>query len=52
MNWEKLNLSGIYTAPDQQSKIPMLNLWMSWENVCPHLNFTVEKKMENSYKRG
>ena len=24
----------------------MLNLWMSWENVCPNLNyFTVENKM-------
>ena len=42
----------IYTAPDQHFKIQMLNLWMSWENLCPNLSFTVENKMENSHKRG
>ena len=30
----------------------MLNLWMSWENLCPNLSFTVESKMGNSHKRG
>ena len=30
----------------------MLNLWMSWENLCPNLSFTVESKMENSHKSG
>ena len=30
----------------------MLNLWMSWENLCPNLAFTVANKMGNSYKRG
>ena len=29
-----------------------MNLWMSWENVCPNLRFTIEKKMGNSHKRG
>ena len=30
----------------------MFNLWMSWENLCPNLNFTVKNKMRNSHKRG
>ena len=42
----------IYSAPDEHFKIQMLNLWMSWENLCPNLTFTVENKMENSHKRG
>ena len=42
--WKNLK---IYTAPDQHFKIPMLNLWMSWEN----LSFPVENKTENSHKR-
>ena len=37
---------------DQNLKIPMLNLLMSWENLCPNLSFTVENKIENSHKRG
>ena len=41
-----------YTAPDQHFKIPMSNLCMSWEKLCPNLSFTVENKMENSHKRG
>ena len=49
--WIGKNLE-IYTAPDQHFKIQMLNLWMSWENLCPNLNFTVENKMRNSHKRG
>ena len=49
--WIEKNLE-IYTAPDQHFKIQMLNLWMSWENLCPNLNFTVENKMRNSHKRG
>ena len=24
----------------------MLNLWMSWENLCPNLTFTVENKIK------
>ena len=44
--WIGKNLE-IYTAPDQHFKIPMLNLWMSWEN----LSFPVENKTENSHKR-
>ena len=23
------------------------NLWMSWENVCPNLSFTVENNIGN-----
>ena len=42
----------IYTAPDQHFKIQILNLWMSWENLCPNLTFTVENKMRNWRKRG
>ena len=34
--WIGKNLE-IYTAPDQHFKIQMLNLWMSWENLCPNL---------------
>ena len=49
--WTEKNLE-IYTAPDQHFKIQMLNLWMSWENLCPNLTFTVENKMGNSHKRG
>ena len=49
--WIEKNLE-IYTAPDQHFKIKMLNLLMSWENLCPNLNFTVENKMGNSHKRG
>ena len=41
-----------YTGPDRHFKILMLNLWMSWENLCPHLSFTVKNKMGNSHKRG
>ena len=49
--WIGKNLE-TYTAPDQHFKIQMLNLWMSWENLCPNLTFTVESKMGNSNKRG
>ena len=42
----------ICTAPDQHFKIPMLNLCMGLENLCPNLSVTVENKMENSHKRG
>ena len=49
--WIGENLE-IYTARDQHFKIPMLNLWMSLENLCPNLSFTVGNKMENSHKRG
>ena len=31
----------------------MLNLWMSWENLCPtNLSFTAENKMGDPHKRG
>ena len=49
--WSGKNLE-IYTGPGQHFKIQMLNLWMSWENLCPNLSFTVENKMRNSHKRG
>ena len=49
--WIEKNLE-IYAALDQHFKIQMINLWMSWENLCPNLNFTVENKMGNSHKRG
>ena len=49
--WIGKNLE-IYTAPDQHFKIQMLNLWMSWENLCPNLTFFLENKMGNSHKRG
>ena len=49
--WIGKNLE-IYAAPDQHFKILMLNLWMSWENLCLNLSFTVENKMEKSHKRG
>ena len=48
--WVGKNLE-IYTAPDQHFKVPMLNLWMSWKNLCPNLSFTIENKMENSHKK-
>ena len=47
--WIGKNLE-IYTAPDQHFKIQMLNPWMSWENWCSNLSFTVENKMGNSHK--
>ena len=31
-------------------KIPILNLWMNWENFCPNLRFTVENKIGNLHK--
>ena len=40
--WIGKNLK-IYRAPDQHFKIQMLNLWMSWENLCPNLSFTLLK---------
>ena len=49
--WIGKNLE-IYTAPDQHFKIQMLNLWMSWENLCPNLSFTIENKIGNAHKRG
>ena len=51
MNWEKLG-NKIYRAPDQHFKIQMLNLWMSWENLCLNLSFTVENKMGDLHKTG
>ena len=29
-------------------KIPILNLWMNWENVCLNLSFTIENKTINT----
>ena len=48
--WIGKNLE-IYTAPDQHFKIPMLKRWMSWENLCPNLSFTVQNKVDNSHKK-
>ena len=42
----------IYKAPGQHFKIQMLNLWMSWESLCPNLSFTVENKIRNLHKSG
>ena len=39
-------------SQDQRFKIQISNLWMNWENSCPNLSFTVEKKMGNSRKKG
>ena len=25
-------------------KIPTLNIWMNWENLCPNLSFTAENR--------
>ena len=51
MNWEKLG--NIHSSrPTFQNPIPMLNLWMSKENLCPNLSLTVENKMGNSHKKG
>ena len=41
-----------YATPNQHFKIQMLNLWMSWEKLCPNLSFTIGNKMGNSHKRG
>ena len=49
-SWIGKNLE-IYIVPDQHFKIPVLNPWMSWENWCPNLSFTVENKIANSHKR-
>ena len=31
-------------------KIPILNLWMNWENICPNLSFTVANKIGSLHK--
>ena len=31
-------------------KIPILNLWMNWENSCPNLILAVENKIGNLRK--
>ena len=31
-------------------KIPVLNLWMNWENSCPNLSLAVENKIGNLHK--
>ena len=46
MNWRK-NGS---TALDQHYKVPILNLLVNWEKLCPNLSFTVENKMGNLHK--
>ena len=35
-----------------KSKYQILNLWISWKNLCPNLSFTVENKVGNSHKKG
>ena len=42
MNWGKLG--------NIHSPRPILNLWMSWENLRPNLSFTVENKSEIGIK--
>ena len=32
-------------------KIPILNLWMNWKNLCPNLSFTVENKIGNLHNK-
>ena len=51
MNWEKL---GNIHSPRPTFQIPNVEsqCWISWENLCPNLSFTVENKMEDSHKRG
>ena len=49
MNREKL---GNMQSPRTTFQNPNVNLWMSWENVCPNLTFTVDSKMRNSHKKG
>ena len=49
MNWEKL---GNKHSPEHHFKLQMLNLWMSWENLCPNLTFTVENEIGNLHKIG
>ena len=31
-------------------KIPILNLWMNWEKLCPNLSFTAENKIGSLHK--
>ena len=33
-------------------KIPILNLWRNWENLCPYLSFTVDNRISNLHKIG
>ena len=49
MNWEKL---GNIHSPRQTFQIQILNLWMTWRNLCRNLSFTVENKIGSSHKRG
>ena len=52
MNWEKL---GNIQSPRPRFKNPnveFMDVWMSWENLCPNLTVTVANKMGNLYKRG
>ena len=49
--WIEKNLEKC-TAPDHRFRIQMLNLWMSWKNLCPDLTFFLENKMGNSHERG
>ena len=48
---EKLGSIHSPRQQDQYFKFQILILWMNWEKLCPYLSFTVENKMENSYKR-
>ena len=41
-NWE------VQPKPNTQ-KIPILNLWMNLENVCPNLSFSLLKKRQVIY---
>ena len=49
-NWEKTLKYSL--RPYQNSKVPIWNLLMHWEKLCPNLSFTVKNKMGNLYKTG
>ena len=46
MNWEKLEVQ----PKANTQKIPILNLWMNLENLCPNLSSPVENKIGHLHK--
>ena len=46
--WVRKNLE--VKSKTNTQKIPVLNLWMNWEKLCPNLSFTVENKIGNLHK--
>ena len=51
MNWKKPGSIYIQGQQDQHFEIQILNLWMTWEKLCPNLSFTTENEMGNSHKK-